>query len=366
MMASGRSADNQLVGSVPRRLKDITLGNYRAFVKPAITVDALSLGAADIGDTYIKVSDISYTSSMPIRTNNASAYKNANDTPESIIDKIVARLNKVDSFVVASKFASGGTQEVSTIQVTAAATVAGVATVLLNAVSINLPLSVASIAVNALEIASAIDALDGYSAVSDGTDTVTITATVSANLTDLGTYAAGTATTSAATLATTIQGVAGTDFGVTIVPKDDGVAIEVSIGGLIEGDPITMTTESIYGIGGGAEVLAMEQDFSVEEGNGNYIEYTAEWYKRSMEALSATNYDVISVLWGGLHQTPSQVKAVMHNRVVVACVNAAGSGQAASDIMAILAVVFGNAYTVASGYETATDDGTDNDGVAGN
>lgn len=366
ILASGRELDNQLVGSVPRRLNDINLGNYRAFVKPVISVDAISLGAGDEGDTYIRVSDISYTSKFPVQEINASAYKKLNNTPESIIDRIVAKLNAPDSYVVATKYATGGTQEVSTILVTAAATADGIATVDLNGDTINLPLTDSTIAVNALEIANAIDALDGYSAVSDGVSLVTITATVSANLTDLATYAAGTATTSAATLATTIQGVAGTDFGVDITPKLDGVAIEVTIGGLIEGDPVTKTTKDIHGIGGGAEILVMEKDFSVEEGNGNYIDYTAEWYKRAMEALAGTNYDVISILWQGTHETPTQLRNVMHNRVVIACVDGAGNGQSSVNIMAILAVVFGNAYTVASGFEPAADDGKEHDGVAGN
>lgn len=96
--------------------------------------------------------------------------------------------------------------EVSTIKVTVAASADGIATVSLGGVSVNLPLTDSNVATNANEIASTIDALEGYSAVSDGVDTVTITSLVPGTLADLSSFAAGTATDAAATLATVVQG----------------------------------------------------------------------------------------------------------------------------------------------------------------
>jgi len=366
-VASGRAEAGQLVNQVPRVVKDINLANYRAFTRPVVTVGPFSIIAADEGDASIRVSDISYTSKYNTRLVNGSTYKKANQTIEQAVDSMVAKLNVAGSWVTATKTDLVGVQEEATIQVTAACTSDGTATVDLNGVTVNLPLTNDTIAVNTAEITSAINALPDWTATDDTVDTVTVVAALVGTRTDIANYAAGTATTSAATLVTTVQGVdsAGT-FTVAITPNEDGVSLEVALDGLIAGDVIATTTTPVYGIGGGADVLQMEKDFSVEEGNGNYIDYTAEWYGRSMEALAASNYDLITTTWGGIHNTPSQAKSVMHNRAVIACVNAAGSGQSATDVLAIMALIFGNVFAATTGYETATDDGTDYDGVPGN
>lgn len=368
MVASGRTADTQLIPQVPRKVNDINRGNYRAFVKPVITIGVLSIAAADVGDVSIRVSDISYTSRYSPRFSAGSTYKKANHTIEEAVDAVIAALNKAGSFITAAKVDTEDIAEVSTIVVTAACTSAGTATVDLNGVSRNLALTDDTIAVNAGEIASAIDALTGWSAVSDGVDTVTITADAGGIEVDIASYTAGTATSSAATVATVTQGVDTTNtlFSITVTPNDEDIAIEVALTGLIEGDNIETTTASIYGIGRGVDALQMEKDFSVEEGNGNYIDYTAEWYSRVFEALEASNYDMITTLWDGLHSTPSAVKSVMHNRFVIACINGAGNGQSATDILAIMALIFANVFVPATAGEPSTDTGTEHDGIAGN
>lgn len=161
-----------------------------------------------------------------------------------------------------------------------------------------------------------------------------------------------------------------TNTGFTVTPKDNGVVIEVSVGGLIEGSKIATTTPMVYGQGLGADVLQMEKDASVEEGNGNYIDYTSEFYKRPMEVSASVNYDLITLAWDGTHASPSHTKTVMHNTLSIACVNGVTPSttlnQDTANMMALLALIFPTAYSGASAAETATDDGTDNDGVAGN
>lgn len=161
---------------------------------------------------------------------------------------------------------------------------------------------------------------------------------------------------------------AGVNF--TITPKEDGVVIEVSVGGLIEGAVISTETDMVYGQGLGADVLQMEKDASVEEGNGNYIDYTQEFYKRTMETNTSVNYDMITLAWNGVHSSPSTTKVVMHNNLTIATVNGTAANttlnQDTDNIMALLALIFPTSYSGAAAAETATDDGTDNDGVAGN
>ena len=368
MVASGREADNNLVTQLPRVVNNINRANFRAFTRPIVTVGTLSIAAGDEGDASIRVSDISYTSRYSTRPLNGSIYKRTTQTIEQAVDALVARLNVFDSWVVATKNDLVGVQEVATLTVTAAATAAGTANVDLNGVNVPLPgITDSDVATNTDEIAAAIDALADWTAVSDSVDEVTITAVLVGTRVDLANFAAGTATTLAATEATTVQGVdsLGT-FTIDITPKEDGVAIHVAVDGLIELDPVNETTATIYGIGGGEATLQMEKDFSVEEGNANHIDYTADWYKRNMEAVVATDYDMITTTWDGIHSTPSQKKSVMHNRAVIAAVNGAGNGQSATQVLAIMALIWGNAFAATTGYETATDDGTDYDGIPGN
>ena len=154
-------------------------------------------------------------------------------------------------------------------------------------------------------------------------------------------------------------------YNITITPKEDGVSIDTVLRGSAEYDGNSVTTPSVYGIGGGTAVLAMEKDFSVEEGNGNYRDLTDEFYKREFEALTSVNYDLTTLVWEGTHASPTASHNVMHNRVVIANVNG-GTAQLATDIQVIIAALVGEAYTADEGAETGTDDGTENDGVAGN
>jgi VCBS repeat-containing protein len=267
-IASGRALDNQIINQVPRKLSDINLGVYRAFTKPVVTVGVLSIGAADEGEISVRVSDTSYTSKFNIRTASGSYYKKATTSISDAVDAVVAKLNKPESFIVATK----------------------------------------------------------------------------------------TGTTP--------------NFSITITPKENGVTISAALSGLVEGDPITTTTPMVYGIGEGTDILQTEKDFSVEEGNGNYIDYTTEWYKRNMEAVASANYDVITLSWEGTHTSPTRTHNVMRNRVVIATLTNATAndalGQDDANLMAIIALIFGNAYTTTAGAEIATDDGTDQDGVSGN
>lgn len=264
MVASGRSADNQLIGQVPRKLSNINVGTYRAFTKPVLTLGALSIGASDEGEISVRVSDTSYTSKYNIRTASGSVYKKASTSISDAVDAVVAKLNATGSFIVATK----------------------------------------------------------------------------------------TGTTP--------------NFSITVTPKETGVTIGASLSGLIEGDSIATTTAMVHGVGTGADVLQLEKDFSVEEGNGNYIEYSADWYKRAMEADASANYDLITFLWEGVHSSPTSSHNVMKNRIIIATINGAANGQLTATLMTLIALIFGNVYAAATGAETATDDGTEQDGVSGN
>lgn len=115
-------------------------------------------------------------------------------------------------------------------------------------------------------------------------------------------------------------------WGISITTKEDGVIINVSVGGMFEGTPVYTdgtkgSVVQIFSLGAGADVKQLEQDFSVFEGNSNSIEYTDEYFSKPLEALAAINYEMINLLWKGLHATPSANKTVMNNRLVIAGVD---------------------------------------------
>lgn len=118
-------------------------------------------------------------------------------------------------FTFAKDF-SDAVAEVSTITVTAGATVAGNASVSLNGIVVTLPLSINTAANNAAEIAATINTLATHTATVAGA-VVTITAVAKGVQTDIASYSAGGATSSAATLAVSTQGVNGTAANATLL-----------------------------------------------------------------------------------------------------------------------------------------------------
>lgn len=155
------------------------------------------------------------------------------------------------------------------------------------------------------------------------------------------------------------------NMGITLTPKDARTTISASLSGTFLYGNIETTTEQVYGDGVGADVLQLEKDFSVEEGNGNYIEYGSEHYSRAFEADASANYDLINMTWEGRHSSPTRSHNVMINRAVIATVDGA-TNQEVQSIMLYLAGVVGKASDATDGTEPAADDGTDTDGVAGN
>lgn len=155
------------------------------------------------------------------------------------------------------------------------------------------------------------------------------------------------------------------DFGITLTPKDPRTTISVSLGGTFEYGNITTTTAQVYGDGVGEDVLQLEKDFSVELGNGNYIDYSGDHYKQAFSTDASASYDMINMLWEGTHSSPTRTHNVMKNRVVIALPDGAAA-LTIDNILNYLASLVGEAYDATLGEEPADDDGTANDGVAGN
>lgn len=173
-------------------------------------------------------------------------------------------------------------------------------------------------------------------------------------------------------VATKVKDGTDTYFGIEITPINDDIFLDVSVTDMWESASNTITTAAVHSIGKGSDILQMEKDFSTEEGNGNYIDYTTEHYKRGFEVDASAGYDVVTVLWEGTHSSPTRSHNVMINRLAIACLESASadtppaSNQTAGEILALLDIIIGAAYDTDSGAETVDDDGTELDGVSGN
>jgi len=112
-------------------------------------------------------------------------------------------------------------------------------------------------------------------------------------------------------------------WGISISPVEEGIIINVSVSGMFEGTPIysdgtNKSVVQVFALGDGEDVQQLEQDFSVFEGNSNSIEYPAEYFPKSLEAIGTETYDMFNILWQGTHSTQSKNKTVMNNRLVIA------------------------------------------------
>lgn len=145
------------------------------------------------------------------------------------------------------------------------------------------------------------------------------------------------------------------------IKADDTASVRTILNGSKDGvlaDVEVVNLDSYdYGQGTGEDVLQLEKDFSVEEGNGNYTEYGQDFYKRTMEADSTADYDIVNILWEGRHSSPTRSHNVMRNRLVLACINGA-TDQSVTDLQAFLEVTLADKTVI----ETGQDDGGDTGG----
>lgn len=115
-------------------------------------------------------------------------------------------------------------------------------------------------------------------------------------------------------------------WGISITPKEDGILMNIAVGGMFEGTPVYSdgtkgSTVQVFGFGVSTDVLQMEKDFSVFVGNSNSIEYTDEYFSVPTETVSGALYEMINLAWKGTTQSPSTKKTVMNNRLVIAGVD---------------------------------------------
>jgi hypothetical protein len=155
------------------------------------------------------------------------------------------------------------------------------------------------------------------------------------------------------------------NYGITITPKNPKVSISVALSGMFEGGSIVNTTPAVYPFGDGQAIAQMEYESSVEEGNQGFIERAEAWFKGTLQTDVTAQYNVVTIGYGADHQGPTTKRNVMDKTLSIASVDGAATLDA-DNVLAILAFVFPNYASATVGQELANDDGTENDGIAGN
>lgn len=274
MADDGSGVDNTQILNIPRRaITDVSRVSYRAYTRPVMTIGgttsatAINIAAAAVGELYVKVQNVSFTSRNLTAQKAASFTKRTGTTVEAAIDGLIVNLNTDNLLFTAAKV---GTSP---------------------------------------------------------------------------------------------------NFGITITPLQDDVTLDATVGSLLDGTNVSVTTTGIRGVGVGSDVRIMESDFSIEMGNGNFIDYTPEWYSRELEASMTGTYHLLTLTWTGMHDQPTGQNPVMFNRLIIAPLSTATAGATNQNVLTfrtLLQSIVGQSYSGTLGTETGNSDGTDYDGVAGN
>lgn len=221
---------------------------YAAQVLGQVTVSGFTVTVGDLYTVEIAIKEMGSYSTEDEYIKKAFYKAVTGNTAESIVDGLVQSLarnfkreeptlNTTTPYLLENttsvnlpdnpyfsfyKNYTDGTAEVGTITVTAVPTANGVASVVINGVTIPLALTAlgATTTTTAAEIAAAINANDPWHTAVAAAAVVTVTAIRRQVESDMASFSAGTATSAAATLATTVPGVKGTAANATLVIKE--------------------------------------------------------------------------------------------------------------------------------------------------
>ncbi len=99
--------------------------------------------------------------------------------------------------------------------------------------------------------------------------------------------------------------VTGANLGITFTNTYSDVDFSLSINGFLEGSAYSITTQPVAPIGAGVDILNMEKDFSRHRGYQGYAELGDLWYTQPTETLTTRKYNVATLKWDGIAETPS-------------------------------------------------------------
>lgn len=109
----------------------------------------------------------------------------------------------------------------------------------------------------------------------------------------------------------------GANYYINITALTREADISIKCDGMFEGTLITNPTPAVVGNGYGADIVALEKDFSKHLGNQGYEKLTDLWYNAPTEALATENYDILNITWKGESPTASSTMGVGTQTITV-------------------------------------------------
>lgn len=153
------------------------------------------------------------------------------------------------------------------------------------------------------------------------------------------------------------------DGGFTVTAKKAGVQIEVAVSEMWEGAYVAQTTPPVYGIGAGVDIAKIEKECNVHgEGDGNYIEFGADFFSGTLETDQDDIYDVFTIIYDAYHQGATTKRHVMQRELLIALPDGAATFTPAA-LITLLAAVFPTYASATTGQELAADTGGEHDGT---
>lgn len=97
------------------------------------------------------------------------------------------------------------------------------------------------------------------------------------------------------------------------------VKLSVATDGIFAPYQLITVTPRVIAVGTGEQMQKIEKDLTVFKGNGNYTEWTSEYYNATLASSTSTNYNTLSLTWTAIAQpTVSTTMAVATVNLLVA------------------------------------------------
>lgn len=106
------------------------------------------------------------------------------------------------------------------------------------------------------------------------------------------------------------------------------IKLGVATDGLFAGYQATVVTARVLALGTGEQMQEIEKQLTVFKGNGNYTEWTNEYFSAPLKSSLATNYNTLSVTWTGVAQPTVSTTMSVASLNLLICVPSADTSLA--------------------------------------
>ena len=125
---------------------------------------------------------------------------------------------------------------------------------------------------------------------------------------------------------------------IVLTMKNEHVKFSASAYGLAEGVLVTTTTQPVLSKGAGVDVRRSEYEHSGNLGNGGYGWRNELYYSKPLEADTSIGYDIISIKFTGMHDTPQNEVRAAANWLQIALPTGSSLFTQLQNLLAMIAV----------------------------